>query len=249
MVVLSAFHEELAPLLRHVRIEARQRLARMRVLRGELDGRPLILATSGEGERRARSAVAALDEIAPGAPLVLSGVAGALSPGLRAGALVIGERALALDQAAGETIELPRPPIEAAARWPRGVERATLVSVDRVITNPVEKAELWQRAGGPTLATVDMESAFVARDALRSGRSCLFLRAVSDEAHEPLPAYLSHCRSVDGAIDRRRVAVHALLRPRSIPALLRLQRRVRLGAEALAELVLWWLRTAPQDPL
>jgi adenosylhomocysteine nucleosidase len=247
VVVLSALREELAPLARHLRIEARQRIATLHVLWGELDDRPVILATGGEGAERARGALAILDQLAPGAPLVLLGVAGALSPGLRVGELVVGARALALDVAPGQAIELPGPPVETAAAGLPAVQRATLVSVDRVVTSLEEKAELWRRAGTPRPATVDMESAFVAGDALRSGRRCLFVRAVSDDANEPLPAYLARCRRADGALDRRRVAVSALLEPHSIPSLLRLQRRVRLGSLALAEFVRSWLRSVPQD--
>jgi hypothetical protein len=71
-----------------------------------------------------------------------------------------------------------------------------------------------------------------------AGVPWLVLRAVSDTATESLPPYLERCRDEGGAVQRGRVALQGLLRPWSLPVLLRLGRRVRLCSETLAEILI-----------
>jgi hypothetical protein len=82
-----------------------------------------------------------------------------------------------------------------------------------------------------------MESAAWARAASRSGVPYVVLRAVTDTAAESLPAFLSACVGTDGGIRRGAVAVRALFRPASWPALVGMRRRARDGAAAVAAAV------------
>ena len=82
-----------------------------------------------------------------------------------------------------------------------------------------------------------MESAAWARAAAAHGVAYVVIRAVSDDAFEELPAYLSRCMDKDGGIRRSAVALSALARPSTIPTLLQMRRRVRDCADRLAAFV------------
>jgi hypothetical protein len=74
---------------------------------------------------------------------------------------------------------------------------------------------------------VDLESALYAGAAAAVGVPWLILRAVSDAAHEAVPALLNACLDADGALARTRVLRALAREPRALPALLRLRRRVQ----------------------
>jgi len=204
-----------------------------RVWRGHLQGSPTVLAVSGDGERNARRGVeAALETFRP-ARLLVIGVAGALTPELGVGDVIVARQVLQPD---GEPRE-PSPELLARA-VKAGVPAGTVLTASRLATTPREKTRLAAQPGVDAPAVVDLESAFYARAAEAAGVPWLVLRAVSDTATESLPAYLERCRDEGGAVRRGRVVVHALVRPWTIPALLRLGRRVNRCSESLAEVSL-----------
>jgi hypothetical protein len=84
---------------------------------------------------------------------------------------------------------------------------------------------------------VDMESYDAVAEAAARGVPATVLRAVSDAHDEALPSFLERCRRPDGDLDRRRVVLHAMVRPGSIRALFALRRSVRAGASVLGELM------------
>ena len=110
------------------------------------------------------------------------------------------------------------------------------MSVDRPLVAAAEKAD-WAGKVGETPAAVDMESAAWARAAAAHGIPYVVIRAVSDDAHEELPGYLSRCMNRDGGIRRWAVALHTLAKPETIPTLRLMQRRVRDCTERLAAFV------------
>lgn len=199
---------------------------------GELAGRRILLAVTGEGARLAASgleAVLAADAVAR----VLSfGVAGGLSPGLPVGSLVASREIVAPDGA------LPGPD-------PRSLERAVaagasaglVVSMSRVLASADDKRRAWQELGRPPMAVVDLESVAFARTASRFGLPHLALRAVSDAAEENLPLPLERFRGEDGATRRAALVSWALPRPRAWATLGQLARRVARCGQSLAGVV------------
>lgn len=133
--------------------------------------------------------------------------------------------------------------------------RAGMVLTDRHLADtPERKWELLRRAhisehhggeaperaggdGGKAIlpeAVVDLESTCYARVAEAQGLPWLMLRAVSDTAGESLPAYLEASRDPGGSVRRNRVVLNALARPWTVPALVRMARRVASCSEGLA---------------
>src|SRR4030095_3330971 len=120
----------------------------------------VVVASTGDGPRRASRAAAALCARHRPSLVIGAGVAGALTPDLGVGDLVVAHRVL---DAEGET---PWPNgvlvVQAAAK--PGARQGTLVSVDRPLVSASEKLA-WAARVGPGPAAVDMESAAWARAA------------------------------------------------------------------------------------
>jgi len=161
------------------------------------------------------------------------GVAGALTPDLGIGDVIAARQVL---QPGGEPWE---PSLELLARAVEaGIRTGTVLTTTRLAATPSEKARLAAHPGVGAPAVVDLESAVYAQAADAAGVPWLVLRAVSDTAAESLPAYLEHCRDEGGAVRRGRVVLRALVRPWTIPALLRLGRKVNRCSEDLTEVSL-----------
>jgi adenosylhomocysteine nucleosidase len=202
-----------------------------------------VMETGDGGVRAVRAARKAIAAARPAA-IVGAGVAGALSDDLAAGEIVVSVRVLD----AAEEAPPPDPGLVARALALPGLRGGTLLSVVRPALSAEQKKALLVRAesaetagaathGAAGPACVDMESAAWARAAAAAGAPYVILRAVSDTAEEELPRYLAHCMDGEGSIRRAAVARRALLHPGSIPALLRMRRRVAECSSSLGAAV------------
>jgi adenosylhomocysteine nucleosidase len=196
-----------------------------------------VVATGDGGARAARVAREAIAAVRPAA-VIGAGVAGGLSADLAVGEILVSARVLD----AAEEAPAPDPGLVRRALALPGLRAGTLLSVVRPALTPSQKAALLahvesvapagtagaatQGAAGTAEAAVDMESSAWARACAESGVPYVILRAISDTADEELPGYLAHCMDSEGSIRRAAVARKAVLHPGSIPALLRMRRRV-----------------------
>jgi adenosylhomocysteine nucleosidase len=183
--------------------------------------------------RAAREAIAAVRP-----PIVIgAGVAGGLSPDLSPGDLVV---STSVRDAAEETSPPDADLVRRALSIP-GVRGATLFSVVRPALTSTQKSALYEHLpatqGAAGTASVDMESSAWARASAAAGVPYVILRAISDTADESLPGYLADCMDAEGSIRRSAVTRAALLHPGSIPALLRMRRRVAGCGRSLGEAV------------
>jgi adenosylhomocysteine nucleosidase len=199
----------------------------------------VLVAATGDGPRQAARAAAALCSQYRPSLLIGAGVAGALTPDLGVGDLVVAHRIV---DAEGET-PWPHAVLVVAAAAKPGARQGTLLSVDRPLVAAAEKAA-WAAKVGPPPAAVDMESAAWARVASAHGIPFLIIRIVSDTAGEELPGYLSRCMDDEGGIRRSAVVLGALAHPGSIPTLFRMRNRV---AECAARLAAFVARFAAED--
>lgn len=233
IVLVSALREELAPLLQRARVEQRQRVDARPLVQGRIGDVPVALTWSGEGEENARETMNMIYRLAPRSPLIAVGVAGALTPELPVGALVLAERIIDAER----TLACEGRLYDAGLAVD-GVRSGTLVSVDRVVDSPSEKTALWRQYGCPSIAAVDMESSTFAAAAVERNLPFIVARVIADKASDTLPVFLNGCRRPDGSIDRWRVAWNALTRPGSIPTLWTMRKRLITGAAGLAEFTL-----------
>jgi hopanoid-associated phosphorylase len=178
------------------------------------------------GPDRVQSLVAAA---ATRADLLVSfGIAGALSPHLQPGALIVACDVVAEDGCwRGE------------AGWRRravgfahtiGAVQASVFGAARILAAAEAKRQVWEKTGA---AVVDLESAVVAAAAEEARIPFLVLRAVADPAWRTLPPAALLPLGDRGAPDLRRIAAAVLRRPEQLPSLIALAREARQGLAAL----------------
>lgn len=231
IAIVAAIEDEIAPLRK--RVQSREEIVDgpRRYCRGTLRGVPVVLSVTGEGKRNADVGIRRLiQKCAPTRVLVI-GLAGALTPSLAVGQVVVSSEVMEGDRVLG----WPDLQWFEEANIESDYDLGRMVTVDEILSTPEEKEKLWGRTMRDQPAVVDMESACFARVALAYNVPYLIVRAVSDTRDEVLPHYLEDCRSQDGSIDRGQVMWKALWRPRSWGILLRLRRRVETLTRVLAD--------------
>jgi nucleoside phosphorylase len=236
LAIVAAMRAELRPLLGRVRVSRAVRRDGQRFVAGDLDGRRALLTVTGVGGRAAAAgACRTLEELSAlgwhEASVLVIGVAGGLGPEARFGEVFVFESCRRFDGSDRETgrLELAVPRAEPAS----GRKAAELLTLDRVVAHPAAKSELWRRLASPAAAAVDMETYYSAERFTAAGRQVMAVRAISDGPDDALPPWLADCTDPEGGLSQTKVAMRAVARPFSVPALLDLRRRV---AHATAQL-------------
>jgi adenosylhomocysteine nucleosidase len=137
-----------------------------------LAGRRVAWCVGGVGQERAARAARLLVDGHRPAVLVAAGFAGGLDPDFARGSIVI-PAAVRGESPGAESL-----PLAAESGGP------TLVTVDRIVATPADKAALRAASGG---AIVDMETLAVATVARAAGIPCRAVRVISDAAGDELP--------------------------------------------------------------
>lgn len=160
------------------------------------------------------------------------GFAGALSPDLAVGDILVGEFVRGPYEAGGDAFLLDK----TRALQLEGVSLhfGAVVSVDRILATAAEKVALAAEWSAGQTACVDMESAAVARVCAEHRTRYLGIRAITDARDDELPVDFNECRGHDGNIETMRVMWAAAHRPGSIAGLLEMRRRARNCAQQLA---------------
>jgi len=224
MLIVTALPEELAPLL--ARCRNRTRSGRSPdSFEALLGGTPVVVALTGDGRRRAEASMRSLLDRHRPAVWIGAGLAGAATPGIPAGTVLVG----AAGAAAGD-------PWAARVLAGGGALGARFLTVDRIAATPREKARLAATAPETAVVAIDLETSGWLAGAVAGGVPGLVVRVVSDSAEEEIPAFVAAASSEDG-VDRGRIAVHALTHPSAIGKLLGMRRRARFCAERLADFV------------
>ncbi len=180
---------EAAALLR--RVEGASRVgdgAAAAAVRGRIGERRVQVAVCGVGERAARRAAercACLASRGACGRVVWIGIAGALSPDLQVGDLVVGRTVMAPDR---PPIDLDETLVGAAAA--QGCRPGVLVTVPGLVVTASSRQALWRLAGSLPETGVDMESWAAARVLQRAGVPFAAVRAISDTAADGLPSWL-----------------------------------------------------------
>lgn len=228
LLVVAALARELAPLVREARAD-------------------VALIETGEGIRNSERAVRSwLDQRAACAVLGI-GFAGALSPSLAVGDLVIARSVRGADRA-GESF-ISSPVLLSAAGQVRieGMHFGAAITVDEIVGEASAKRRLATLLARDEIGCVDMESSAIARACGERKLPFLIVRSITDLLDEDLPLDFNRCRTVDGRVSAQRVIRAALARPRSFKGLLELKRRSDQCAERLAAFVRQLLCSIHQD--
>jgi len=158
--------------------------------------------------------------------LIFAGFAGALTPDLHIGDIVLADEVV---DEQGQSWRTTWPAELPDERWTPPLHRGRLVSVDQLIGVPEEKRRLAEAHGA---MAVDMESASFAARCSRANMPFACVRAISDEVATALsPNLLSMLQG--GAASPTRVLGTLARRPGMLPELLRLARDTGRASEQL----------------
>jgi len=247
ILIMAALPREVRPFLRRVRAKPRRDLG---LPAWEWAATGGVAALSGMGEAAARRAGETLMGRLRPRLLVSVGFGGALSPGLAAGDLVLGESFWGYNPdtrelQAGRHPAFPRPlPLLAGALKRAGLSAVTgsVVTTSRII----HKGRQGEPLTGLPRAVLDLETVALAELAAAQGLPFLSLRAITDAAAEEIPEFL-HTAADPGATVGPAAALRWLTADlRRLRDLLFLRRRSRIAAGELARalMVLWPLLLA-----
>ena len=149
--------------------------------------------------------------------IISFGVAGGLSPELKAGDWVIGARVITVEA----TIPTDRLWSEQLLRALPGAVYADVSGVDSLAAGEEEKRRLFLSEG---TRAVDTESHLVAKIAASHGLRFAVCRVIVDTVHEPLPPAVIAAVRADGTISIAAVLRSLSRRPKQLLAVIRLVR-------------------------
>jgi len=243
VVIQFAVPQELAPaakLFRATRVkEANRQFYKCRFRQTEV-----WLLNGGMGPRAAvRSADWAINQWKPDL-YILSGVAGALSPGLQVGDVIVADPVIG----DGGLILVPpyKLPVPEDHGGPLRVRSGPMLSRDRVLVTAAEKRSAYAHATykpyPPPLA-VEMEAAPVVKKLEDAGVRWAQVRGLSDSASDELPVDFNKLRDANGELPASKVAAYAMTHPGAIGGIMRLAKNTNLAAEHVARYLHDWLRS------
>jgi adenosylhomocysteine nucleosidase len=220
---LFALRRESAPFLRRLRF-AHDAGFRYEAAIYETCREPAIVMETGLGAERASEAIRWLLSNFEPRLVVVAGFAGALSPTLKIGDVLL----------ASEVVE----PGDDELHWHTAVPAelgdlpvGRLVTLNKLVATPAEKQALAKQTHA---VMVDMESAAIAEACQEWQVPCAVVRVVSDTAATALSPRLVKLMS-GGRASPWRVLAAVLRSPRLIPELWRLARDTRIAAGRLAD--------------
>ena len=247
ILIMAALPREVRPFSRQVKAKARRDLG---LPAWEWPAGAAVVALSGMGEVAARRAGETLVGRCRPQLLVSLGFGGALTPGLAAGDLVLGETFWRYNP---DTRELKAGPHPACPRpLPRlcgALEKAGLTAVTGSLVSTSRIIHKGRHGGvlaGLPRPVLDLETVVLAEMAAAQGLAFLSLRAITDAVAEEIPGFI-HAAGDQGASVGVRAALGWLAADfRRLEDLLHLWRRSRRAALALARAltVLWPLLLA-----
>ena len=196
--------------------------AEAKVVRRVLPGRRIVV--TGMGAQRARSAIGR-----PQCAIVIFGVAGAVSPDLRVGDVIVPEAVV--DLRSGRRLH---------PTWPGASTTPHVLGTSHEVAGDATAKTLLRSRHA--IDAVDMETAALAEAAEAAGVPWLCVRGISDAADATVPAFAVDLVDDRGRPRVLRAAASILIAPWRLGALLRLGRDTKIAATAAAHRVAGMLR-------
>jgi adenosylhomocysteine nucleosidase len=242
LVLLGAFSQETAGLRRQMAVEEVVDSPVCRIYRGQLKGKPCILVLTGIGRRRADKATQFVLERFPVTALISIGFAGALTPDLKIGEVVVCStvrRASGFEKVEGQAEAYAADPnlLAPASSGPGdGSTRflaGTCVTTPRVVSGAQAKQELGREFQAQI---VDMESYWIAMMASSRRVPFIAIRSVSDTLQDDLRA-VDHILDSEGRVLWERVAPYFLLHPHHLPSMFTAFRNMRRAERTITAFI------------
>jgi adenosylhomocysteine nucleosidase len=197
--------------------------------------RELIFLEAGMGCENTERSLRKFIRDQPVAAVLGIGLAGALSPFLEIGDLVIGQ------EIRGPSLITPPAALaKAAYQLLLGglrVHLGTLITRNQMICTAEGKSQIAASLTADRVGCIDMESWAIARVCQESGIPYVIVRCISDVWNEDLPLNFNLFCLPDGNLDDHRIVISALMHPSCIWGLWELRRHVTLCTRRLAKFV------------
>lgn len=238
ILLFYAFAREIAPFKRRLRRRAPLAVDGLHGFRAEIGGKQFTVVGHGIGRSRASDTARRAFDLIPGAELVIgTGVAGALSSGLKPGDLVLSDRTLTIrtdGQVAEQVAAVDDAHLRAIGRSLAiaGIAYSTgaILTSHRVLATGAEKRRAKESTGA---IAVDMETAAIAAEAAARGIPFVAIRAVLDEVDDEVvgAAMADH----DGNVRPLAATSYLLRNPATMLKLPRLIRNLSRATTAIAD--------------
>jgi nucleoside phosphorylase len=215
VILLTATVVEMEPLAKQLHLQQQSPLS----WQGDVAGLPIIAQVTGMGPARAAQAVREAAQLFPQGRILFAGFAGGLSPSLELGEVICPATVI---NESGQPVMVD------------GQMAYTLLSVDRIISTPMQKAQL---ESDTHAVAVDMESHAAASAALEVNIPLTVIRSISDQAHQSLPKWSSGCVTENGQTSIAGAIKVLLCGPWRLPALLMMGKRAKIASQSLAYFV------------
>lgn len=198
IAIICPMEEEIGYYKEHLNLEAKTTVANTEIWTSEYEGHELIVARCGIGKVNAAIATSLVAQEAPDM-MINTGSAGALSPDLQIGDVIIGEATMYHDADARafgyELGQVPTMParykapenmiqgfIEAYHETDLNAKAGLILTGDQFIADPDKVNDLYQQFRGAQCA--EMEGAAVAQVAYQFAIPSIVIRAISDTADQ-----------------------------------------------------------------
>jgi adenosylhomocysteine nucleosidase len=191
---------------------------------GVLNGRSIVMAANGPGQKLAGQAADAIQEHCNLEGLVSIGFCGALNPSLQPCDIVLAGTIVA-EAGVARAVSMPRS--HSCERDP-----VKLWSSDHVASTAQEKSSLHVRHSADA---IDMEAAALAVRAEKWQIPFYAIKVVTDTASESFPLDFNRLRTPEGRFSYSKIIAATLIRPRAIPALIHLNRRCTQASQILGD--------------
>ncbi|MEK6320253.1 MAG: hypothetical protein AABN33_01080 [Acidobacteriota bacterium] len=194
----------------------------------------LALLETGEGIVNAERHLEGWLERGRARAVLSIGFAGALSPSLKAGDVVIADRVRASSVTPDAKLLSAARRVQIEEPW---IHFGLALTSNEILWKSQSKHALAASLAGNEIGFVDMESSAIASVCGRRGVPFLVARSITDLLDEDLPLDFNQFRNCDGRVDSKKVVKAALLRPGALRGLWELHKRAQLCAERMAEFV------------
>ncbi|MBF6567322.1 MAG: hypothetical protein IVW54_00430 [Candidatus Binataceae bacterium] len=238
ILLFYAFGMELRPFKRRLDQRRRLNLDGLKGFRSRFGKLELAAIATGIGPQRAGEAARRTFKAISNPELVIiAGVAGALSPGLAIGDLVVADRLITADADDGlahHIVEIDRERVEELGAIL--IEAGMAISTGGIFTSPqvlasgADKRAVREASGA---IAVDMESAAIALEAAKLGFPIVCLRSVMDAADEDLVA--AGFTSADGQVNALKTMRTLTSTPAAVLRLPRMMYNLSIASRALAD--------------
>ncbi len=211
---------------------------------GQLEGRSIVLATSGPGAAAAANACRMLLDVHRPQWLISAGFCGGLQPELRRNDIVAATEFVDRPELAAVLADALSK--AATAGIPTPHHQGRIAGVPRIVARSVDKRSLGESTGA---LACEMESAAVVEVCAERAKPCLVLRVVSDPVDEDLPPDLEPLMSAKSTARTLGAVVGALWRrPASAKDLWQLKENALTAADALAKHLREVMLRLPLEP-